>query len=208
MARKWEYRNTSIKVWMHDNAEVAIHYQGTAAIEKKTGTANKFRLFIDGTRVMPDGSKISGTGVVVLPSGTDWKYECHHLASENAAARVLLLTPDQTESEIRKVQIVLPIDADSPSSHSKAFADAMETCANRAKLEDGAVIQINLDQLFGALNHGGAESEAAGDDGVVGDVVAEEITAAANFLAAMDPFLFGSGDSSSDEEEDDEEDWN
>ena len=201
----------SIKVWLDaDEDDVAIHYQGTATIEKMAGTANKFRLFINGNRVMPDGSKVTGNGIVVLPSESDWKLECHHLQSANASARVLLLKPEH--DVIRKVQIVLPIDENSPATHSKVFAEVMETCSKRAQLEDGAVISISLDQLFGALDSSTVPTNTEAEPA---DVVAEEITAAANFLAAMDPFLFGGDDnSSSDEEEEEdnddeaEEDWN
>ena len=178
MARKWEYRN--------------IHYQGMTQIEKKTDNCNKFRLYVDGKRVNGDGSKDDGKGIIVLPSETDWKYECHHLVSTNASARVLLLKPET--DVIRKIQIVLPIDANNPTSHSKAFVEVMEACANQARLLDGAVVQINLEKLFGALNTNEQAAGGGNSDGI------------ANFLAALDPHLFGDNDDSSSDEE--EEDWN
>ena len=104
--------------------------------------------------------------------------------------------PTETDV-IRKIQIVLPIDANNPTSHSKAFVEVMEACANQARLLDGAVVQINLEKLFGALNTN--EQAAGGGGGRNSDGVA-------NFLAALDPHLFGDNDDSSSDEE--EEDWN
>ena len=198
---------SSVKVWLNDSDEVSAHYRGLVQLESMSGTCNKFRLFITGHLVQPGVEEIAGCGEVLLPSGIDWRMEIHHFGSDNAEARVILLIPEEPKG-FRKLQLVLPIDEESTTEQSKAFAKTMEECYHCARVPDETVMTISLGQLCGSLNRPPAsDSDRRGyttqhqlpaTRGTEDDLVAD-------FLAVMDPALFGEDDEEDDEEE---EDWN
>ena len=190
----------SIKVWMDASEQVSAHYQGMVMLESQRGFPNKFRLFITGYEVQPNGNTVEGHGCVVLPSGIDWKMEVHHFVSENAAARVIKLIPEGSP-DIRKMQILLPIDDATPTQQSKAFANSMEVCYRCARVPDGTLMTIGLDQLRGALAPNQRTQHSLPE--VTGTVEDELV---ANFLAVMDPGLFGVDDDDDDDDIDDDSD--
>ena len=126
----------SIKVWTpadlvaEDELEhppPTITYKGMAALEQRLDQ-RCYRLATNGWAYEKGSEEaLIGRGTITLPR-SNWNYFEQHLVTNNAEARVILLTFEDCE-EIAKVQITLPIDEVAPAELSECFCHLMETCS-------------------------------------------------------------------------------